>query len=227
MVIELLKEAFEKVERQTSNKSDNGRAAHLEYELRENYKISVSAKTLVRYLREESAPKVELLNKLAEFLDYANYEDYVSRNSRGDKIPEKKTKGGFNRLKDKTKWNPKNIWMAFVALIIGNLAYMGLINDEECMVWVNDHFNKCECTGQAMEFELNETELENFKKVKVCDTTKFFEKYDAIIWYDKYNNKMEYFTYYGKNPINGRTLRPITQTIIDNHVKPCDGIEKP
>ncbi|TMM55826.1 hypothetical protein FEE95_14320 [Maribacter algarum] len=224
MILKLLKAAFEKIERQTSNKSDNGRAAHLEHELRENYKISVSAKSLVRYLKEESAPKTELLNKLAEFLDYENYEDYVSKNSGGDKTPKKNLKGGSKLIKDGIRWKARNTWMAFVALIIGNLAYIGLINDEKCMVWVNDHYEKCECTGQALEFELNETELENFRKVSVCDTTKFFEKYDAIIWYDKYNNKMEYFTFYGRNPINGRTLRPITQTIIDNHVQPCDSL---
>ena len=66
---ESLKQAFEKIGRQTGNKTDSGRASFLEYELRENFGIGVSARSLVRYLRAKSTPKSDVLNKLAEFLD--------------------------------------------------------------------------------------------------------------------------------------------------------------
>ena len=67
-------------------------------------------------------------------------------------------------------------------MIVGNLAYIGLVNDEKCMVWVNDHYERSDCSGQALEFEMNETELIKFRKIEVCDTTTFFKKYDPIIF---------------------------------------------
>lgn len=221
MVIELLQAAFGKVERQTGNKSDNGRASHLEFELRENYKTSVSAKSLVRYLKGESTPKRDVLNKISEYLDYNNYEDYVKKYNHPIGTPRGKGKGLAGNLKY------KKIGIAFMTLMVGNLAYLGLVKEEEgCMVWVNDHYEKSECKGQVLEFKLNVTELQSFKKISVCDTVTFFNKYDPVVWYDKFNNKIEYFTYYGRNPLNGRTLRPITKTIIDKYVKPCDNLEK-
>ncbi|MFS4445381.1 helix-turn-helix domain-containing protein [Maribacter sp. 2307UL18-2] len=225
MITKLFEEAFEEVGKKTANKTDSGRAAHLEYELREDFKVSVSGKSLIRYLKGESEPKVAVLDKIAEYLNYSNYKDYITRN--GDDLGELNRDKGRTKVTNKsTKFKSRNVWIAFIALIIGNLTYIGFIDKEKnCMVWVNDHYEKSDCSGQALEFALNETELEKFRKIEICDTTTFFKKYDPVIWYDKFNNRMEYFTYYGINPINGRTLRPITQTIIDNHVEPCESLE--
>ncbi|WP_350289835.1 hypothetical protein [uncultured Croceitalea sp.] len=220
MVDKLLLDAFEKVGKDTGNETDNGRASHLEQIIIEEYKTPITARSLIRYLKKENNPKLDIRNALAQYLGFNNYEDYVSQNSDSFGKPQGKLK-----IKSRKGIKTKFLWGVFGTLIAGNLAYIGFTSEEECMLWVENHYEKCECTGQALEFALNETELEKFRKVDVCDKTTFFKEYDPVIWYDKYNGKIEFFTYYGRNPMNGRTLKPITQTIIDGHVKPCYSIE--
>lgn len=229
MIKKLLFEVFKKAGVQTGNSSKNGRAKRLETIFSEDFKTPISAKSLVGYLEEKHEPRLEIRNAMAKFLGYEDYEDFVINVSE----TEKEDKHSVNSIPDREivigeKGYSRKVILSLGVLLSSIGVYFGFIKEENnCMVWVKDHFEKSACNGQVLEFKINQTELENFRQVSVCDTTKFFEKYDAIVWYDKYNNKMEYFTYYGKNPLNGRTLRPITQTIIDNHVKPCDGIEKP
>ncbi len=220
MVDQLLIDAFEKVGKDTGNETDNGRASHLEEIIIEEYKTPITARSLVRYLKKENNPKLDIRNALAQYLGFHNYEDYVSKNSDSVDKPQKKVE-----IKSRKDIKTKFLWGVFAILIAGNLTYIGFKREEECMLWVENHYEKCECTGKALEFELNEMELEKFRKVDVCDTTTFIKKYDPVIWYDKYNGKIEFFTYYGRNPMNGRTLKPITQTIIDGHVRPCDSIK--
>lgn len=226
MIKKLLFEVFEKAGVQTGNSSKNGRAKRLETIFSEDFKTPISAKSLVGYLEEKHEPRLEIRNAMAKFLGYEDYEDFVINVSEIEKLDNHSRGQRPERKKiTKKKEYSRSLAIGLGVLLSGIGIYLGFIKEENnCMVWVEDHFEKSECSGQILEFKLNETELENFRKVSVCDTTKFFEKYDATIWYDKYNNKMEYFTFYGRNPINGRTLRPITQTIIDNHVQPCDNL---
>jgi|GEM_PF-1275301 len=95
-----------------------------------------------------------------------------------------------------------------------------------CMVWKNNHYERVSCSGESLEVPFDKITMLNFKKIEVCDTTTFFRNDKPIVWYDKTNNVLSYFTYPRINPVNGKTLNPITQRIINSHVKPCDSIKR-
>ena len=81
MLEKLLWEAFEKIGREKGNDTENGRAKYLEDTLRDDFKTSISAKSLVRYLKGGSKPKFEVRNALALYLDYTSYEAFVTAHS--------------------------------------------------------------------------------------------------------------------------------------------------
>jgi hypothetical protein len=39
------------------------------------------------------------------------------------------------------------------------------------------------------------------------------------VWYDKSNNKVEFFTHYGKHPENGKALKDVSETILEKYAK--------
>jgi len=91
------------------------------------------------------------------------------------------------------------------------------------MTWRKTHFEKVAC---ATKFDskivlLDPVRLNTFKKVEVSMATQFFseETNKPLIWY--YKNKdeeIEYFTAPGLHPVNGETLRKITEDIIQKYV---------
>lgn len=59
----------------------------------------------------------------------------------------------------------------------------------------------------------------HLKKIKVSDTTIFFKKGEAVIWYVKVGDGVEFFNTHGRHPENNKPLKPVTQYIIDKYVK--------
>lgn len=55
------------------------------------------------------------------------------------------------------------------------------------------------------------------KKITMPDTITI-DNSKGRVWYDKSDNVVEYFTSPGIHPENGKALKDITETIIDNHV---------
>jgi len=222
MIEQLLDDAFAKIGLQTGNETKNGRAVHLEEVIKEDYKTSITARSLVRYMKKETSPRLEVRNALAKFLGFEHYEDYVTKSLKKNLFERGNRQDTLaNNLLPKLNRGLRNLWMAFIAMLV-SFAYLGFVKEgKNCMIWIEDHYERCSCTGRALEFELNETELENFRKVAVCDTTLFFKQNEPRIWYDRFNGTIEYFTYYGKNPRNGRTLKVITQNMVDKHVPSC------
>lgn len=131
------------------------------------------------------------------------------------------------------KTDPLKKMMPFIGIIIistfgyffYDLEWIGR-NFGNCMVWKSDHYERVSCSGESLEIPFDKITMQNFKKIEVCDTTSFFKNDKPIVWYDKTNNILSYFTYPRINPVNGKTLNPITQRIINSHVKPCDSITK-
>lgn len=109
-----------------------------------------------------------------------------------------------------------------LALII---VYLALPN-QQCMQWSNNHYELVDCdlkiegTGTFNPIELLDKSLVNLKKVNVCDTTKCFDKNgDAIIWYAKTANGIDFFNGHGRHPENNNALKPMTKYIFDKYVR--------
>lgn len=131
----------------------------------------------------------------------------------------------------------KNIWkrlslMAIPLFVIGSGAFgvkQYLYKEKECMVWVKNHYeaydyNEVKDKSDVLPF--NKVLLVDFKKLLVCDTTKFFRNGDCskpIVWYGKSVDKKEYeyFSQPGLHPETGKTLKPITKYIIHKYIYNC------
>lgn len=92
---------------------------------------------------------------------------------------------------------------------------------KECMFWKNDHYEEVFCDEKiegANVIALNEERLKLFRKIKSPDTLTA-ENAMGKIWYDKSDKKVEFFTYYGIHPTNGKTLKPVTPYILETYVQ--------
>ncbi|MCD0476701.1 hypothetical protein LPB87_20100 [Flavobacterium sp. EDS] len=130
----------------------------------------------------------------------------------------------------KTKSGFKKTYLAVLAVILvsaGLFAIWSFNDDENCMVWNKDHYEEipCEKVSDAMTLfepiviKKDESLISNFKKIKVCDTTSFFKMGKPCVWYGKcFDGNYEYFTAPGLHPETEKTLKPITQYIIDRHI---------
>ena len=87
------------------------------------------------------------------------------------------------------------------------------------MVWMEDHYQKTSCSGSDLEQSLNQEILENLKKIEVTETTEFFRNGKVQVWYDKTDGELEFFSYYGIHPVNGKTLKPMTTYMIEKYVR--------
>ena len=115
--------------------------------------------------------------------------------------------------------------------IVGILCLIGLITyfafpDKECMQWSGDHYEMVDCDlkiqglAKSANIEIIDPTLVNLKKIKVCDTTTYFDKNGvAIIWYAKTANGIEFFDAHGRHPENNSPLRPVTHYILNKYIK--------
>lgn len=230
LIQRLIELVFEKAEMDSKETTPNGLSEYLRDKLvDENYSERISERTFNRYY-EDYIPKKEneritpngaSLNILSRYLGYVDFEDFI----RKKESEIKKEKEGYEE--DKSKYKERllvslifNIVLLFILGIFVSKYYK-----KNCMIWVDDHYEKIRCSGLDTERKLDEVILENLRKVTVCDTTTFFKNGEPVIHYLKYKNQIEFFTYHGEHPIyEGKFLDPITETIINGHVKPCDSI---
>ena len=212
---EFLEEIFNKAEQESGIESLRGRCEFISEKLLEDFKYQLSYKSLERYYKGESSPKGESKEVLANYLGYSNFNKYIL-----DKHPSVNTSKEIENPRDNYAIKKIKKW-ALVALIpiIGTAGYIGFVNgSEECMIWVEDHYEATKCVGQQGEEAYRGYIVENFREIEVSDTTTFFENGEVQVWYDKFNNKIYYFSAPGINPENGKTLRPITNYMINKYV---------
>lgn len=122
----------------------------------------------------------------------------------------------------------KKINYALLAILIflglGYGVRSAFFPDKNCMVWVKNHYEAVNYDSVKDSTEvmvLNQEMLDDFKKVAVCDTTTFFKNKEPLFWYAKVptKNEVECFTQPGLHPETGKTLKPITQYIIDKYIR--------
>jgi hypothetical protein len=128
----------------------------------------------------------------------------------------------FERLLKKSK--PTIIITTIIFCLIGGVIYFGFIK-KNCMQWTGNHYEEVSCDlkvqgiGTYNVAEPLDERIINLRKVKVSDTTTFFKNGEAVIWYVKVRDSVEFFNTHGRHPENKKPLRPVTQYIIDKYVK--------
>lgn len=137
-----------------------------------------------------------------------------------------------NSTNDTVRGKPKIKIVYLVSAFCLFVLMMGLIvwnfyDKSDCMVWNKDHYEEVPCEKVSNTMTLlspivmrkEEGLISNFKKIKACDTTSFFKMGKPRIWYGKsFDGTYECFTAPGLHPETGKTLRPITQYMIERHI---------
>ncbi|WP_343616566.1 hypothetical protein [Flavobacterium sp.] len=95
-----------------------------------------------------------------------------------------------------------------------------------CMQWSGDHFEKVSCDlevngiGNFNVVEPFDKTIFDLKKINVCDTTPCFDKNgEAVVWYAKTANGIDFFNGHGRHPETNSPLRPVTRYILNKYVK--------
>lgn len=220
----LVSEAFNKAKEETGSERVTHLAQHLsdfivedskepygERILRDNYNKLVKNVDEKIYLREHAA------ESLSHFLGYSNFADFIQNNLSSAST---------------VNTNPDNfIKKNKLVLIIGVLIIAGLLiynsaTRQKWMVWEGDYYIEVEFDPEKYKVNqlkiFKEERIHFFKKVTPnCEDEFFNEDGSVKLWYGKNKNKdLEYFTALGLHPETGKTLKPITQYMIDKYI--CD-----
>ncbi len=215
MVDELMKKVFEKAKVESGQKSSHGLSKYLEEQF-ESTGVTLKLLTFERYYNgyilngKKIKPNRETRDALSKYLEYVDFIDFCNKNS---------------CYEAKKKLSKKLLWsvMANVILLILSVFYFAKNNEKNCMVWIGDRYERVKCSGADFEKPFDKIEQKNFIKVEPCKDDVFFVNGEPVIHYTRYNNEVNFFTDEGEHPIHyGVFTHPITQTIIDSRVKPCD-----
>ncbi len=216
---ELMNLVFKEAKRDSKKNTGGGLSKYLSEQMEEKFNLIIDKKTFNRYYEgyiskviEKIEPQDDTLNALCKYLGYTDFKDFEVK---------RKEENKNEKLKRRLKF-----CYVFSIILAGLLSLFILkYYKKNCILWVDDHFEKIRCSGLENEEILDEIRLEKFRKVPVCKDTIFFKDGKPIKWYDRKDNVFTYFTYLGKNPESGRTVKAITQRIIDSRVRPCDSIK--
>ena len=224
----LFKAVFEKAKNQSGSTTRNGLSKYLENIFMNELRFNINQITFVRYYKKyieeneelTSNPNTDLLNKSAEYLDYKNYEDFVSKNISVSKVEADVVEipKPYFKVNKKNKFTVIAISIFLFVLLIGTT-----INQPRWMVWNNDHY--IEVNFDLKKYDIGELEvyseerIKYLKKIKANCEVEFFDKSgDVKIWYGKNRQSdLELFTSIGLHPETGKTLKPITKYMIKKY----------
>lgn len=226
----LVQEVFKKAKLETVSKTRFALARHIAE------KTNLSSKTLERaydrYVKKTN-PNYKLqedtIDLLCNYLGFENFTDYAKQ-----AIIPPGTSGTREPNPSAIK-SAKPFWKVLagilaiaVILFVWSVKRGNTPGQENCMTWADSLYIPISCdTGPLSNYgtpivPLDPVKLKSFKKVKVTMATRFFSEQtnQPLIWYFKdRNGEMEYYTAPGLHPVNGRTLKAITEHMINEHVQ--------
>jgi hypothetical protein len=91
--------------------------------------------------------------------------------------------------------------------------------EKDYMYWRNERYIATDSSDLGPQLEIVPMNQYNFKYLKKIMRPDTLTVDNALgkVWYDKSNNEVEFFTSFGINPENGKTLKEATAYIIDNY----------
>ncbi|WP_299122005.1 hypothetical protein [uncultured Tenacibaculum sp.] len=223
---EIVNKAFEKTKERAEKESGvvlskTRCSEYLSTILQDEYNIIYGEKSLRDVSNEKSKinqPKV--LEALCKFLDYDNYEAYVEKYKKGVLIDEGDDEEDKGSLFSKKKLI---IVVSFVVLLISCVSVFS-IKKQRWMVWKGDRYE--EVSFDTKKYGIGELKLykeeriKNFEKIEADCNYPFFGPGGKVnVWYYKNSNgELELFSSVGLHPETGKTLRPITNYMIEKYI---------
>ncbi|SDS57157.1 hypothetical protein SAMN05192545_1639 [Maribacter dokdonensis] len=216
MINEIVQKVFAKAKTECAIHTNNALNNHIENSTAISYKTA--ERLCQKYIDKKDnigKQSEHTINVLCQYLGYESFSDYVKQNS--------KEKISLEDNKVVTKKNWKLITAISLIVVVGLILGLSEKSKEpKCMVWRIDHYEKTDCTTSYTEniIPLDEVRLQTFKKVKVNITCTFFDETtgEPTKWYYKSGNNIEFYTGPGLHPVNGKTLKAITEHIVDKYV---------
>lgn len=216
---------FNKAKLESKKNSAYGLSKYLETIVR------IDGRTLTRYyngylLNREGDRIIPYEYNLDSLSDYLGFDNYIAYCSSLDNLKGKIDLIEINiELEKKIDRIKKTASISCIILSFIAVLFVLKYYKKNCMIWVDDHYEKIRCSGLDTERPLDKVALENFRKVNVCKDSIFFKHGEPIIHYTRHDNIVDFFTADGEHPIyQGVFTNPITETIIDSRVKDCDSI---
>ena len=175
------------------------------------------AKKLAEKENDISIKQLKVINGLCKYLEFDDYQKFI------ESIDNNNEKSKSETIRGLVKKN--KVVISILCLFVISFFIYNSITKQRWMIWQEDHY--VEVKFDTEKYNLNQLKLYKeerislFKKVSaICSKTKFFNKDGSVnIWYGKdKNKKLEYFTALGLHPETGKTLKPITQYMIDKHI---------
>lgn len=117
----------------------------------------------------------------------------------------------------------------FIIMILISLSFMTytvkeiVFPSKECMQWKVNQYEPVDCSNQKLgigQWDLIVPIDENTMKLKKLDSKKkldFFKNEKPIVWYSKEDGVIELFNQPGFHPETGKSLKPITNYIIEKY----------
>lgn len=210
IIKDIVEQVFVKAKAECAGDTKNALCNHI------SKSMDISYKTLERlydkYFEDRGnvgKQSEHTINELCHYLNFDSYSDYVKHNRKSI---------------DSKEWgkNTKLVVVTSLILIVALIFGLRENNNAGCMVWKIDHYEKADCAVSYKEnvVPIDEVRLKQFKKVQVDLTTEFFDETtnEPLIWYYKRGKEIEYFTAPGLHPVNGKTLKAITEYMVNKSV---------
>lgn len=214
----LLLKAFEKARKEIQTDKKTRLAKHLSDFIFENSGEMYGEKSLRNHFNiiQKSEPielKSYVTHSLSKYLGYHDFSHFIKENA--DVVENSK-----NNLKPKMK-SRKVIYASSLALTFaGILGYQ--VFKKDCMVWENRKYKSVNCDLKTSPklIPYDKMLLKHQKQVTPdCYYPFFTSDGHENLWYGKSaKGEMQYFTLYGLHPVTGKTLKPITQYMIDKYI---------
>jgi hypothetical protein len=191
-------------------------------------------KLKVETVEKNNPEDVELIEDLRSAIDLNNEETLIEEEGSKENISSvailkpigfvgNVKRSFFERIIKKSK--PTIIATTIISCLVGTIIYFAFFK-KNCIQWSDNHYEIVDCT-LGIEGNVNDIlpldkykSLLDFRRLEVCDTTTCFKNNnEAIVWYVKTANGVDYFNTYGVHPETKRALRPVTHYIINKYVK--------
>ncbi|MGC4103760.1 hypothetical protein [Ferruginibacter sp.] len=141
--------------------------------------------------------------------------------------PNQILKKNSNTIDPKRKWKIAGVIGILLAIIGGGYYSTRGSNSQQCMIWMDDHYERIACDSSVpgkLVIGVEENILNKLRRIKQRDT--ITEKHIGSIWYKKRSkDSIDYYTYGCPDPLNPkRDLDRLTdymynKYLSDNSVK--------
>lgn len=227
----LVEEVFKKARHESGNSSVNGCCNFLETTFRDDLKCNdgtsyrsfarLHSKYITGKHPENPVPKPRLLDAMSQYLGYKDYRDFLIHYSEEEEV--ETADPPLPSKKSSTTRNPERIIIIVLGFLICGMLFYNIIVDKgttpECMIWQHTHFEKISCelslhiekAGEIIGFD-----SKLFKHMKMIPKNEV--RVGRSYYYKVGKDSLEFFSWYGKHPVHGADLKPVTEYIFEKYV---------